>query len=126
MTAVEGIQLSGGMTDDDEDMTIHRGSGCFWTDQGYSKPVEMSVRAALAHRLTAILQSRGWRHREAAKATGLPAEIFWHSEKGRLDQVTVGDLIEALTRLGAGILISVGEAREGERGGAMVQGPDDD
>lgn len=111
---------------DDEEMTIHRGSGCFWTDQGYPNPVEMSVRAALAHRLNEIVRERGGRHRAAAAATGLPAEIFWHSEKGRLDQVEVGELIEALTRLGADILISVGEAREGERGAALVQGPDDE
>lgn len=44
----------------------------------------------------------------------------------RLDKISVGDMIEALIRLGSDILITIGEAVEGERGVALVQGPDDD
>lgn len=109
----------------DEDLTIHRGTGCLWTDLGYDNAAEMTAKSRLAARLTDILRERGWRHREAAEATGLPAEIFWHTQRGRLSQVSVGEMIEALTRLGSDILIVVGEP-ENERGAVLVRGPDDD
>lgn len=112
------------MSDDEDHTTIHRGTGCLWTDMGYDNAAEMSVKAALAHHLDATLQARGWRHREAAEATGMPAEVFWHTQRGRLDQVSVGEMIEALTRLGCDILIVVGEP-ENEPGAVLVRGPDD-
>ena len=113
------------MTDEDN-TTIHRGSGCLWTDLGYDNAAEMTVRSALAHRVNAILSERGWRPIAAAEATGLEVEVFEKSDRGQLSKLNVGDLIEALTRLGADILITVGEAREGERGAVLVQGPDDE
>lgn len=54
------------------------------------------------------------------------AEVFAHADRGQLNTFGVGDLIEVLTRLGADILICVGEAVEGEQGAALVQGPDDE
>ncbi|CAM5763283.1 helix-turn-helix domain-containing protein [Bosea minatitlanensis] len=111
---------------DDEEMTIHRGSGCFWTDQGYPNPAEMSVKSRLCGRVTEILLARGWGPLAAAEATGLGADLFALADRGQLSKFSVGELIEALTRLGADILITVGEAREGERGLALVQGVDDD
>ncbi len=125
MTAVEWIQLSAGTTDD-EDLTIHRGSGCFLTDQGYQNVAETRVRALLANRVALILEARGWSPVAAAEATGLEPEVFVHAHQGRLDKISVGDMIEALIRLGSDILITIGEAVEGERGVALVQGPDDD
>lgn len=124
MTAGSGIQLFGWMTDD-EDLTIHRGSGCLWTDLGYPNAAEMTVKSALAHRVNAVLRDRGWAPLAAAEATGLGSDVFANSDRGQLSRINVGDLIEALTRLGADILITVGEAREGERRAALVQGPDD-
>mgnify|MGYP001563175598 CR=1 FL=1 len=108
---------------DDEHMAIHRGSGCFLTDQGYPNVAEVRVKALLANRVCLILEVRGWSHVAAAEATGLDAEVFVNAERGRCG---VGDLIEALARLGADIAITVGEAVEGERGVALVRGVDDD
>lgn len=150
MTAVSGIQLSAAMTrksipiedltleeitlieaskvdpDGGEDLTIHRGTGCLWTDLGYPNPAEMTVKSALAHRINAILRDRGWSPVAAAEATGLGADLFANADRGQLSKFTVGDLIEALARLGANIVITVGEAVEGERGVALVRGVEDD
>lgn len=111
---------------EDEDMAIHRGTGCLWTDLGYDNPNEMRVKSDLAHRLNEIVRDQGWAPMAAAAATGLGADLFADADRGQLSKFSVGDLIEALTRLGSDILICVGEAREGERGVALVQGPDED
>jgi len=110
------------MMADDEKMTIHRGSGCFLTDQGIQNVAETRVRALLANLVCLVLEERGWSPIAAAEATGLNAEVFVDAERGRCG---VGDLIEAMTCLGADILITVGNAVEDERGIALVQGPDD-
>lgn len=107
-------------------MTIHRGTGCLWADRGYPNPAEMTVKSRLAGRVREVLADRGWALAAAAEATGLDAEVFALADRGQLSRISVGDLIEALTRLGADILITVGEAVEGERGLALVLGADDD
>lgn len=108
---------------DDEDMTIYRGSGCLYTDAGYPNPAEMRTKALLGNSVSVILEERGWRPAAAAEATGLDEQVFVDAQRGRAG---VGHLIEALTRLGADILISVGEADEDRRGAVLVQGPDDE
>ena len=124
MTAVEGIQLSAVMTDD-EDLTIHRGTGCLWTDLGYPNSAEMATKSRLAALISDILRDQGWSPVAAAVVTGLPEDVFAYAQRGRLGDISVGDLIEALTRLGCDILITIG-APENERGAVLVQGPDDD
>lgn len=111
------------MTDDEDHTTIHRGSGCLYTDAGYPNPAEMRTKALLTNRVCVILEERGWRLMAAAEATGLDERVFVDAQRGRAG---VGELIEALTRLGADIVITVGEAREGERGAVLVQGSDDE
>lgn len=115
------VDMTGG-----EDLEIHRGSGCLWTDLGYPNPAEMSVKSALAHRVNEIVRGRGWSPIAAAEATGLGVEVFAHADRGQLSRISVGDLIEALTRLGAVILICVVEAQEGERGATLVRSVEDD
>lgn len=105
-----------------EDMAIHRGSGCLWTDMGYENPAEMTVKTALALQVCVILEERGWRPAAAAEATGLDVRVFVDAQRNRAG---IGETVEALARLGCDILITVGEAVEGQRGAVLVQGPDD-
>lgn len=109
----------------DEDLTIHRGTGCLWTDLGFDNPAEMSVKAGLAHAISEVMRSRGWSSRAAARRTDIDAHVIEHAIQGRLSKVSVGDLFEVITRLGCDIGISVGTPGD-ERGDVLVWRTDDE
>lgn len=111
------------MEEDNE--TIHRGTGCLWTDLGFSNPAEMEVRARLAAIITDVIRERGWTPGDAARATGMDTSIIRSARHGHLSQVSAGDLFEVVTRLGCDVGISVGPP-ENERGAVLVWRTDDE
>ncbi|MBX9910820.1 MAG: helix-turn-helix domain-containing protein [Beijerinckiaceae bacterium] len=109
----------------DEDLTIHRGTGCLWTDLGFSNPAEKEVVARLCAIISDVIRERGWTPGDAARAIDMDAEMIRHAMYGRLSQVTAGDLFEVITRLGCDVGISVGPPQN-ERGAVMVWRTDDE
>jgi predicted XRE-type DNA-binding protein len=109
----------------DEDLTIHRGTGCLWTDLGFSNRAEMEVRARLAAIITDVIREKCWTPGDAARATGMDASIIRSARHGRLSELSAGDLFEVITRLGCDVGISVGPP-ENKRGAVLVWRADDE
>ena len=106
--------------DEEDNSTIHRGSGNFLADQGVPNPDEFRVQALLGNRIALILEDR-----KQTAIAGIDEAALGHIVAGRSYRVDVWTLMKALLALGCDIDVGVSQPKEGV-GVALVSVDDDD
>jgi len=92
---------------EDEDLTVHRGSGDFLADQGIEDTEEFRVKAHLCHEIATILDSRQLTQEQAAAITGQKQSDLSRIVNSRFDDYSVWRLLKVLSALGADVMIAV-------------------
>lgn len=88
-----------------EDAVI--GSGNVFADLGLPNPEEMSLKAALAHRIASVLTHRNLTQTAMGEALGIPQSNVSRLLSGRLDGFSVERLIHFLLRLDRDVEIAI-------------------
>jgi len=88
-----------------EDAVI--GSGNVFADLGLANPEEMSLKAALAHRIASVLTHRNLTQTAMGEALGIPQSNVSRLLSGRLDGFSVERLIHFLLRLDRDVEIAI-------------------
>ena len=113
---------------EDEDLTVHRGSGDFLADQGIEDTEEFRVKAHLCHEIATILESRQLTQEQAAVVTGQKQSDLSRIVNSRFDDYSVWRLLKVLSALGADVLIAVNPNGQEEHGIIMsrtLEAPDE-
>ena len=82
-------------------------SECFLRDMGYANPEETRTKFLLTSHIENLIADLGLGRDEAAGKTNLPAEFFDDIIAGRVEGISVWQLMKALGDLGAGLDIVV-------------------
>lgn len=113
---------------EDEDLTVHRGSGDFLADRGIEDTEEFRVKAHLCHEIATILESRQLTQEQAAAVTGQKQSDLSRIVNSRFDDYSVWRLLKVLSALGADVLIAVNPNGQEEHGIIMsrtLEAPDE-
>jgi predicted XRE-type DNA-binding protein len=120
MVAVQHVRRAANVVSDEADnVTIHRGSGNFLVDQGVEDPEEFRVKAHLCHEIGSIIEGRYTTQEQAAKVAGLSQADVSRIVNGRFDDYSVWRLIKVLSAFGANVLIAVEPSPESDHGVIM-------
>jgi predicted XRE-type DNA-binding protein len=101
---------------EDEDLTVHRGSGDFLADRGIKDPDEFRVMAHLCREIATIIESRDLTQEQAALVTGLKQPDISRIVNSRFQDLSVWKLLKVLSALGADVMIAVHPNGGEERG----------
>ncbi|MGL6209439.1 MAG: helix-turn-helix domain-containing protein [Paracoccaceae bacterium] len=83
------------------------GSGNVFADLGFANPSEMSLKAALAHRIASVLTHRNLTQAAMGEALGIPQSAVSRLLAGKLDGFSVERLIHFLLRLDRDVEIAI-------------------
>ena len=89
---------------DDEGFFI--GSGNVFADLGLLGAEEHLLKAQLVHRLSKAMKQGNWTLKQAAGHFGVPAPELAEILKGRFRKCSVWTLMEMLSKLGYGVIVS--------------------
>jgi len=92
-----------------EELEVMRGSGNVFKDLGFSdeEAANLLVRADLMIEIVKVIDERGWKPAEAAKALGVAQARISELRRGKMKEFSVDLLLKYLARLGKHVDISV-------------------
>lgn len=100
----------------EEDLTVHCGSGDFLTDCGIEDTEEFRVMAHLCREIATIVRIRGLTQEEAGEIAGLKQPDVSRIVNSRFQDISLWKLLKTLSALGADVMIAVNTNGGGERG----------
>jgi predicted XRE-type DNA-binding protein len=101
---------------EDDDLTVHRGSGDFLADRGVKDPEEFRVMAHLCREIATTIENRKLTQEQAAVLTGLKQPDVSRIVNNRFQDLSVWKLLKVLSALGADVMIAVNPNSGEERG----------
>ncbi|GEO43605.1 hypothetical protein SAE02_77530 [Skermanella aerolata] len=87
---------------------------CFLEHMGYLNPEETRVKFLLTCHIENLIADLGLSHAEAAEKTDLPAEFSVNAIAGKVEDISVWQLMRALDDLGAVVDIAIRLPRAGK------------
>jgi predicted XRE-type DNA-binding protein len=105
----------------DDDLTIHRGSGDFLAGQGIEDPDEFRVKTHLCYAIATIIEAKGLTQSRAAELTGQQQTDISRIINSRHNDYSVWRLIKVLAALGADIGIVINPDSGNDRGIILPQ-----
>ncbi|CAN5747297.1 hypothetical protein BH23PSE1_BH23PSE1_10770 [soil metagenome] len=96
-----------GQADIDVSDDVFIGSGNVFDDLGFDNPESMSLKAALAFRISSVLKHRNLSQAAMGQALGIPQPKVSRLLSGKLDGFSVERLIHFLLRLDRDIEIAI-------------------
>jgi predicted XRE-type DNA-binding protein len=94
-------------------------SGNVYADIGLPDAEEMLVKSQLAHKITEIIQAKGWTQQEAARRSGMTQAKLSQMLRGQFRGISEAKMMECLTRLGRSVQIVVGPASRKKSAGPV-------
>ena len=89
---------------------IERGTDNVFADLGIEDPEGMQVKAKLMAQILTIMEDRGLKQVEAAKAMGIAQPKLSHMIRGQFHNISESKMMECLRRLGCDVQIVVHQA----------------
>ena len=100
-----------------------KGSGNVFADMGMAHPEERLLKARLASMINQIIETRGWKQREAGEVLGLTQPKVSDLKRGRLRNFSVEKLFDILTKLDREVTVTVRRRNPDNRGSDEVTIP---
>ena len=91
---------------------IERGSGNVYADLNAPDADAMLLKAQLATKIGEIIQARGWSQQQAAEVLGMTQPTISYLLCGRFRGISEAKMLDCLVRLGHGVQIVIGPARQ--------------
>ncbi len=93
----------------EEEFAIVRGSGNVFKDLGFEdeEAANLLMRADLMIEILKIIEERGWKAQEAARALGVAQSRISELRKGKMKEFSVDLLLKYLARLGKRVDFSI-------------------
>jgi predicted XRE-type DNA-binding protein len=96
------------------------GSGNVFADLGLAEPEVLLAKAHLVHRISLILEDRGWDHAKAAEALGTDLPTISSLLRGHLDDFSIERLFRFLNALDQEVEIAVRANRSPDHPAGVV------